>query len=167
MWGGGHWEIPPPPLVPLDAGPGHQAQHSPLDYVLLDQVDEGVQRLAVAPLTPRTQRIRDLEAMVEDQNNKYHSTINEAQGLIDRANKEARALQREDGAGWYDARAQPPGPPASLSEMPTLFEFGSFHSGPPMSRATPIVPLPHHPPPPFPTHGVWLYGGGSHLRPRF
>ena len=57
---------PTPALVPTDAGPGHvvQDRHGPLDLTLLDQVDEGVQRLAVAPLTPLSKRIKDLEAMV-------------------------------------------------------------------------------------------------------
>ena len=122
---------PTPPLVPLDAGPGHQVQakHSPLDYALLDQVDEGVQRLAIAPLTPRSQRIKDLEAMVNDQSIKHRNTVREAQAIIDRANEETRALQREkDGAGWL---TQPPGPPASLPAMPTPFEFGGSSRGPP------------------------------------
>ena len=154
---------PTPPLVPLDAGPGHQvqAQHSPLDYALLDQVDEGVQRLAVAPLTPRSQRIKDLEAMVNDQSVKHQNTVREAQAIIDRANEETRALQREkDGAGWL---TQPPGPPASLPEMPTPFEFGGFQSGPSQPRAAPIMSLPHQPPPPFPSPpmGFGSVGGGS------
>ena len=95
---------PTPPMVPLDAGPGHQAQqlYEPLDYDFLDQVDEGVQRLAVACLSPWSQRIKDLEAMVQTQNARFRTTINEAQGLIDKANMEARALQREkDEAGWH------------------------------------------------------------------
>ena len=133
---------------------------------LLDQVDEGVQQLAVAPLTPRSQRIKDLEAMVESQNIKLHLTINEAQGLIDKANGEARALQREkDEARWLDAHA-PPGPMASLSAMPTPFEFGGFQTDPP--RANPIVvPPPHHPPTSIslPTYGVWLSGGGPRETP--
>ena len=105
---------PTPPLVPLDAGPGHQAQqqYKPLDYALLDQVDKGVQWLAIGPLTPRLQRIKDREALVADQNLKFRNTVNEAQGLIDKANLEARALQREDEAGWNAVRA-PPGPLAS------------------------------------------------------
>ena len=139
---------PTPPLVPTDAGPGHEAQdrHGPLDLALLNQVDEGVQRLAVAPLTPRSKRIKELEAMVEEQSARHRATVREAQDIIDRANGETRTLQREkDGAGW---QPQPPASSASLSAMPTLFEFGGFRSVP-ASRPTPIVP-PHHPPPVVP-----------------
>ena len=58
---------------------------------------------------------------------KHRATVREAQEIIDRANEKTRALQREkDGAGW---RPQPPTPSASLSAMPTPFEFGRFHSG--------------------------------------
>ena len=102
---------PTPPLVPTDAGPGHvvQDRHGPLDLALLDQVDEGVQRLAVAPLTPRSKRIQELEAMVAEQSARHRATVVEAQEIIDRANGETRALQREkDRAGW---RPQPPAPP--------------------------------------------------------
>ena len=128
-----------------------------------------MQRLAFAPLTPRTKRIRDLEAMVESQNCKFRSTIIEAQGLIDKANVEARALQREkDEARWYKARAPPPGPLASLPAMPTPFEFGGCNSDP-LSGASPVmVPPPHHPPPPFPSPpmGFGSMGGGvSHETP--
>ena len=108
--GGGVSYDPTPPLVPTDAGPGHvvQDRHGPLDLALLDQVDEGVQRLAVAHLTPRSKRIKDLELMVEEQSAKHRATVREAQDIIDRANEETRALQREkDGAGW---RPQPPAP---------------------------------------------------------
>ena len=82
------------PLVPTDAGPGHEAQdrHGPLDLALLDQVDEGVQRLAVAPLTPRAKRIKELEAMVEKQSARHRATVREAQDIIDRTNGETRAL---------------------------------------------------------------------------
>ena len=143
--GGVHYD-PTPPLVPTDAGPGHVAQdrHGPLDLALLDQVDEGVQRLAVAPLTPRSKRIKDLESMVEEQSAKHRSTVREAQEIIDHANEETRALQREkDGAGW---RPQPPASSASLSAMPTPFEFGGFHSVP-TARGLPVVSRPHHPSP--------------------
>ena len=125
---------PTPPLVPTDAGPGHvvQDRHGPLDLALLDQVDEGVQRLAVAPLTPRSKRIQELEAMVTEQSARHHATVVETQEIIDRANGETRALQREkDGAGW---RPQPPAPLASLPAMPVPFEFGGFSSNPPTPR---------------------------------
>ena len=144
---------PTPPLVPLDAEPGHQAQqlYEPLDYALL------------APLSHRSQRIKDLEAMVENQNQRFRETVGEAQSLIDKANMEARALQREkDEAGWHAARA-PPGPMASLPAMPTPIEFGGFNSNPP--RASPIfTPCPHHSPPPFPSPPMGFGSVGSNPR---
>ena len=114
---------PTPPLVPTDAGPGHIAQdrHGPLDLALLDQVDEGVQRLAVAPLTPRTKRIKELEAMVAEQSARHRATVIEAQEIIDRANGETRALQRErDGA-----RNVPPQQALSLQCPPRSSSAGS------------------------------------------
>ena len=101
--------------------------------------------------------------MVENQNQRFRETVGEAQSLIDKANMEARALQREkDEAGWHDARA-PPGPMASLTAMPTPFEFGWFHSNPP--RASSIVtPRPHHPPPPFPSPPMGFGSVGTNLR---
>ena len=145
---------PTPPLVPTDAGPGHvvQDRHGPLDLALLDQVDEGVQRLAVAPLTPRSKRIKELEAMVDEQSARHRTTVVEAQAIIDRANGETRALQREkDGAGW---QTQPPASSASLSAMPVPFEFGGFRSAPAVSRSIPVsCPQPHHPSPVAPPVG--------------
>ena len=153
---------PTPPLVPTDAGPGHVVhdRHGPLDLALLDQVDEGVQRLAVAPLTPRSKRIQELEAMVEEQSSRHRATVREAQSIIDRANGETRALQREkDGAGW---RPQPPAPSASLSAMPVPFEFGGFASNPPTPMQNPpSCPSPRHPPPIVPPVGFGSVGGGE------
>ena len=110
-----------------------------------------MQRLAVAPLTPRSKRIKELEAMVEEQSARHRATVREAQDIIDRANGETRALQREkDGAGW---QTQPPASSASLSAMPVPFEFGGFRSVP-AARPTPVMSHPpHHPSPVFPPVG--------------
>ena len=161
MWGGGLWVIPPPPLVPLDAGPGHQvqAQHSPLDYALLDQVDEGVQRLAVAPLTPRSQRMKDLEAMVNDQSVKHQNTVREAQAIIDRANEETRhCRERRTGLGGLPSHPAPR--PLSL-KCPLLLSLGGSSRGPPnlgplLSCHFPINLLLLSPPHPW---GLALWAG--------
>ena len=159
-----------PPLVPLDAGPGHQAQHSPSGLCAPGPSGRGgaaACRCPPHPQDPENSGPRGHGPGPETLS--ISSTVNEAQGLIDRANEEARALQREkDGAGWYDARAQPPGPLASLSEMPTPFEFGGFRSGPPFVQGHSYrVPSPSSSSSfPLPTHGVWLCGGVSSLRPR-
>ena len=78
--------------------------------------------------------------MVEEQSARHRATVREAQDIIDRANGETRALQREkDRAGW---QTQPPASSASLSAMPVPFEFGGFRSVP----ATRPVPVSNHPP---------------------
>ena len=68
---------PTPPLVPTDVGPGQVAQdrHEPLDLNLLDEVDEGVQRLKVAPLTPKSKRLKELEEMVAEQSARHRATV--------------------------------------------------------------------------------------------
>ena len=110
-----------------------------------------MQWLAVAPLSPRSQRIKDLEAMVESQNQRFRETIGEAQSLIDKANMEARGIVGHHPAPW------------PLSAMPTPFEFGGFRSNPP--RASPIVtPRPHHPPPPFPSPPMGVGSVGTNPR---
>ena len=152
---------PTPPLVPTDVGPGQVAQdrHEPLDLNLLDEVDEGVQRLKVAPLTPKSKRLKELEEMVAEQSARHRATVSEAQAIIDRANEETRALRRErDGA-----RNVPP-LQAPLSAMPVPFEFGGFNANPPASRSVPpSLPPPRHPspfPPPVGFGAVGSVGGG-------
>ena len=165
---------PPPPMVPVNVapavpvdqgapGPSGQGRHDPLDYNLLDEVDEGVQRLNVAPLSPKSKRLQELEEMVERQSAKHRQTVREAQAIIDRANEETRAMQRErDGARAKAAPLQAP-----LSALPVPFEFGGFTSNPP-SRSVPApIPPPHHPSPSFPPVGfgsVSAGGGGGEVR---
>ena len=44
---------PTPPLVPLDAALWSSGHHEPLDYSLLDLVDDGVQQMVVTPSSPK------------------------------------------------------------------------------------------------------------------
>ena len=120
-------------MVPLDAGPGHQAWHyNPLDYSLLDQVDEGVQRLAVAaPLTPKSRHIADFEEMVKAQNRQYRETVEEAQSCRERGTRLGRA---------------PPASSPSLPPMPAMFSFGGFSSNPTQTIPN-CIPGPIHPSP--------------------
>ena len=69
---------PTPPVVPLDAGPGHEAHHEPLDLGLLDEVNEGIQRLAVAPPSPKSKRLRDFKILVNAQNENFRKSVLEA-----------------------------------------------------------------------------------------
>ena len=147
---------PPANVVPAAPGPQPEERHDPLDYNLLDEVDEGVQRLNVAPLSPKSKRLQDLEKMVEEQSSKYRRTVVEAQAIIDRANEETRAMRRErDGARAAAAPLQAP-----LSALPEPFEFGGFRANPP-SRSVPLpVPPPHHPSPISPPVGFGSVGSG-------
>ena len=89
---------PTPPLVPEDVrpGPSDQDRHAPLDMALLDEVDEGVQRLnVVVPLTPKSRRLQELENMVKETTARHRADVLEAQAMIDRANEESRAMRRE------------------------------------------------------------------------
>ena len=159
---------PTPPLVPVNVapavpvdqgapGPSGQGRHDPLDYNLLDEVDEGVQRLNVAPLSPKSKRLKELEVMVERQSAKHRQTVREAQAIIDRANGETRAMQRErDGALAKAAPLQAP-----LSALPVPFEFGGFSSNPPPRSVPAPVPPPHHPSPSFPPVGFGSVSGGG------
>ena len=134
----------PPIQAPEDvAGPSGVNRHEPLDLNLLDEVDEGVQRLNVVPPSPKSRRLQELEEMVLRQSNKHRETVKEAQAIIDRANNETLAMQRErDGAL---ARAAPRQAP--LSALPVPFEFGGFHSTPPPRTFPAPVPPPRHPSP--------------------
>ena len=161
---------PPPPIVPVNVappvpvapgapGPSGQERHDPLDYNLLDEVDEGVQRLNVAPPSPKSRRLQELEEMVARQSAKHRQTVREAQAIIDRANEETRAMQRErDGARAAAAPQQAP-----LSALPVPFEFGGFSSNPPSISVPAPVPPPHHPSPSFPPAGFGSVapGGGG------
>ena len=75
----------PPPGPPIQdpedvAGPsGAGNRHEPLDLNLLDEVDEGVRRINVAPLTPKSRRLKELEEMVDRQSAKHRATCREAQ----------------------------------------------------------------------------------------
>ena len=151
----------PPPGPPIQdpediAGPsGNDNRHEPLDLNLLDEVDEGVRRINVAPLTPKSRRLKELEEMVNRQSAKHRATCREAQEIINRANNETLAMQRErDGAL---ARAAPQ--QSSLSALPVPFEFGGFHSTPPPRSVPAPVPPPRHPSPLVPPVGFGSVGG--------
>ena len=150
---------PPGPPVQVAqgvAGPsGNNNRHEPLDYNLLDEVDEGVQRLNVVPLSPKSRRLQELEEMVARQSAKHRATVREAQAIIDRANGETLAMQRErDGALAKAAPQQAP-----LSALPVPFEFGGFSSNPPPRSVPAPVPPPRHPSPPFPPVGFGSVAG--------
>ena len=92
------------------------------------------------------------------QSAKHRATVREAQAIIDRANGETLAMQRErDGALAKAAPRQAP-----LSALPVPFEFGGFSSNPP-SRSVPApIPPPHHPSPSLPPAGFGsIVGGGE------
>ena len=119
---------PTPPLVPDNVGPGPDGQdrHAPLDMGLLDEVDEGVQRLNVAvPLTPKSRRLKELEDMVKETTARHRADVLEAQEIIDRANEETRAMRRERDGARNAAPQQAP-----LSALPEPFEFGGFRTNP-------------------------------------
>ena len=144
---------PAVPVVPVAPGPPAQERHDPLDYNLLDEVDEGVQRLNVAPLSPKSKRLQELEKMVEEQSAKHRRTVVEAQAIIDRANEETRAMQRERDGARSAAPLQAP-----LSALPVPFEFGGFRSNPPARSVPAPVPPPHHPSPSSPPVGFGSFG---------
>ena len=170
---------PTPPMVPVNVAPpvvpaaqgapgppvqaaqdvaGPSGRHEPLDYNLLDEVDEGVRRINVAPLSPKSRRLQELEEMVERQSAKHRATVREAQAIIDRANGETLAMQRErDGALAKAAPQQAP-----LSALPVPFEFGGFSSNPPPRSVPAPIPPPHHPSPSLPPAGFGsIVGGGG------
>ena len=136
---------PTPPLVPENVGPGpvDQDRHAPLDMALLDEVDEGVQRLnVVVPLTPKSRRLKELEDMVKETSARHRADVIEAQEMIDRANEETRAMRRErDGARSNAAPQQAP-----LSALPVPFEFGGFRQTLPPTAPS-RAPPPRHPAP--------------------
>ena len=136
---------PTPPLVPENVGPGpsDQDRHAPLDMALLDEVDEGVQRLnVVVPLTPKSRRLKELEDMVKETSARHRADVLEAQEMIDRANEETRAMRRErDGARSNAAPQQAP-----LSALPVPFEFGGFRTALPNDIPA-RAPPPRHPTP--------------------
>ena len=124
---------PTPPLVPENVGPGPDGQdrHAPLDMALLDEVDEGVQRLnVVVPLTPKSKRLKELEDMVRETTARHRADVLEAQEIIDRANEETRAMRRERDGARNAAPQQAP-----LSALPEPFEFGGFRSTPSQSAS--------------------------------
>ena len=105
---------PTPPLVPLDVAPGSVGHHEPLDLGLLDEVDDGVQQLAVTPLSPKSKRLRDFEILVAAQAAEYEKTVKEAQSIIDQAKAEAIQVVRERD----EARAKVPRPPPGPVSLP-------------------------------------------------
>ena len=122
------------------------AQHEPLDYGLLDEVDEGVQRLAIVPPSPKSKRIRDFEVLVNAQNEQFKRMVAEAQGLIAQARAETLRVARERDEARSAATRAPPGPPINLPPMPAPFTFGAFTQTSATFIPDPIPP-PHHPPP--------------------
>ena len=117
------------PLVPLDEAPGSSGHHEPLDYSLLDLVDDGVQRMAVTLSSPKSQRLRDFETLVTAKQSEHQRMVQEAQQVIDQAKAEAlQALKERDKARVAIART-PPGP----SPLP------------PVPITPTHAPPPHHP----------------------
>ena len=120
-------------------------RHVPLDYSLLDQVDDAVQLLAVTPLSPKSQRLKEFETLVAAQKAEHLCMVEKAKAHINKAQAEASAaLQERD-----QARAQrpavpvpPPGPTQPVPSRLCLWVFGN-----PQLVTPALVNTPHHPPP--------------------
>ena len=76
------------PLVPDNVGPDMRL---PLDFTLLDMVDEGLAEMSVQSLSPKSKRLRDFVILVAAQKLEQTRLIEVAKGLINLAQGRGRS----------------------------------------------------------------------------